>query len=187
MTVLVLDVIVWSLLATSAWLGLFLLVPWCQQSLYRYKLWAIRDAIRDDIRSGLLPEHDAVSRVCDMVEGGIRFSKDLTIARILLMLMTVRDVPNIDLEAEWSGLSAAQKSRLRLHWAAFRAATARHLLSSSPLGWALALVLAVARVTRRWPRGGRPLDEGRVVESAEKAIEVQRQRGGDSQLLPTLV
>lgn len=71
-------------IASLLWFGLAVWVPHCLRSLYRYRLWSIRDAIVDAVLEGRIPNSDAVRHFTRTVEMAVKRSSHLTLLRFLL-------------------------------------------------------------------------------------------------------
>ena len=68
-----------------SWLFLLYFVPRNMLSLFRYRLWRLRDAIRDDIHSGDLPDSKVTHLLVQVVESAIAVAPILTMLRYLIM------------------------------------------------------------------------------------------------------
>ena len=138
MALLLLDIIVMSLLAIGSWLAFWLVIPWCQDSIYRYKLWELRDNIKDDIREQKLPLQKDVTDLLELIEGNIRYAKDLRVRNLILISST--QPTKIKTYEKPRGINPKQYKRLCEYQDKFIHSSFVHVMLSSLLGWITFLV-----------------------------------------------
>ena len=187
-----------NLLLAAALVGafclLFLVVPSCQTTFFRNRLWRIRDDLADDVRAGRFADHREVAnelyRHIDIV---IRFGADLSPAKVTLFHVFSIGVEKTE---SWDENFSVVKDdddreRLKEHYKRVRSAMVFHFYGGSPSGWLLfalvtlltplvVIVFVVMRLLRLQFRG--------ATESLRDSVEVWGDRAYESQVeaLPQL-
>lgn len=131
------------------WAGILFIVPSYMRSLFRYRLWEIRDRAVDDLRAGRLADCYTVREFISMVEFAIRYANRMT----LLEVIVTPPLPRPWAEARENGRRAdlaemSDDSRFRFERCAvgFSHALLRHVLGGSLTGWVVAVVGTVCRL-----------------------------------------
>jgi hypothetical protein len=129
------------LIAFWAWYGVFFIYPSCTRSLFRYKLWKIRDDLVNATFDGRLPRSSFTLDLVETMEGSIRSSGHYNLVTFALAARSVD--PELAkrrqawLERELGALADEQRDFLLQLRRRYHAAIAVHLLT----GTAFALVL----------------------------------------------
>ncbi len=143
-------VILLVLLVTTLWAIFVIQVPRTLRSLFRYRLWAIRDAVVDDVLRGSLPKSPLVRDDIRQIESIIANSEAVTFLQFLFLPR----LPKKYVEArkalraeEFKKLTEKQQGVLSGYTDALRSSVLKHLFFGSFAGCTvLGLVAAVAFV-----------------------------------------
>jgi hypothetical protein len=123
-------------LAVAAWAGVFFVIPWCQQSRYRSRLWLLRDQITDDMINGVLPTDDAVLELRTWIEGHIRYVKDFKLSNFILAIIIRKTSPLPPMNyASRADLTPDELALLQSYEARFLRMQTRQLFAGTPFGW----------------------------------------------------
>lgn len=138
--------LVWLLLLTAAsFAALFYVVPYSGLSVYRHKLWRLRDAIHRDIRTGVIPPGQVADELLGGVEKTIRFAKEMSFANVLIFGVLRKDPANDERFEETQARIQALPERCRelvlKHQHDYAFITLRHSIFFTPSGWFAAIVL----------------------------------------------
>lgn len=131
-----------------AW-ALCVAAPRALRSMYRYKLWQMRDDLWDAIQAGRFADTQAPLRLLEGIERAIASSEKMT----LLTLFLVPTLPPSD-RPTWDEEVARARSMLddesfemfQTVRFALRNLTCRHLFLGSFIGWVFALPLAAVTI-----------------------------------------
>ena len=141
-------VILLVLLVSTLWAIFVIQVPRTLRSLFRYHLWAIRDAVVDDVLRGVLPKSPLVDHDIRQIECIIANSEAVTFLQFLFFprppekYLEAREASRME---EFKKLTEKQQGVLSEHTDALRWAVLRHLFLGSFAGWTvLGLVATVA-------------------------------------------
>src|SRR5713226_7552444 len=126
----------------SLWGCATFLVPSHINSLFRYKLWKLRDEFQDHIHYQRLPQSAAVNELLSLFEMMIRCSDDLKLSDFLVLRITrdARTQPNSNLSMEAISQLPEEQRELLLSFVE-RATDAMilKLVTSGPFGWPIFL------------------------------------------------
>jgi hypothetical protein len=140
--VLFILLLAWGLVA---WLAIFMVVPSCMQSMFRHRLWRLRDNIVDQIRGDGLAEPGPFRDLVHEVECAIIAAPEVSPFRIGLLRAVsgnfMRDAKVESFDPE--NVHPSDRRLAEAYVAEFRAAFFRQLLFGSPSGWILFLLLVV--------------------------------------------
>lgn len=134
--------------ACLAWLGLFIHVPRCLRSMYRYRLWQIRDDTFDAIRAGDLPDCGGVRQFLAVTEAAIAGSKRWTLAQWMVWPKpSEAEVDQFRSVYKEAGdrMGATERALFTSLNRRFQAALTAHLLWGSTSGW-IGVVVALLAV-----------------------------------------
>ena len=139
------DVIWLALLAGAAiaiWGAFTYLIPSWLCSMFRYRLWQLRDSLQDDIISGRLPNQDFVHEFVAIIEAAIRMAPKLTLLRIIFTPTNneMSDVWNKKIRS--TSIPAFQKEALRKYRWQFAEIIFMRVLVGSFSGWFVLLLLS---------------------------------------------
>jgi hypothetical protein len=147
----------------------FYVIPSCARSIFRYRLWRLRDDLVDDLRGGTFEDVEQPRRLVREVETAIRAARDLTVFRVVLFTMLARghEPPERE-EVDLSVLSKPDRERLGRYMKTFHWLLTRHVLAGTVSGWiftAIVFPLAAIAVTYRSLRIFRstPLSVPRII------------------------
>jgi hypothetical protein len=146
---------------TLLWLyvvaAVVVLIPAAIRSVFRYRLWRIRDAIVEDQMSGVLTDAPLVNALIEGVERVIRNSAKVT---ILEWEMKHRLPERRALASErffergLKQLTSEQQHRILGHLEEFDGAIERQLFLGSPFGWIAFAVYGLVYVARQFSQSG---------------------------------
>lgn len=151
------DSLLFPLLAVTCiagWTGVIFVIPWCQRSRYRYRLWQMRDQIVDDVICNKIPSHPAVVELVARIETHIRCVDSFTLASTMTEYIGRRafELP-VDGSLDVTLLGSTEGAIISRYLSEFNKAKVRHLFVGSPSGWiAFALVpsaFVIAELLRR--------------------------------------
>jgi hypothetical protein len=152
------------LIATAlwAWFCILWLVPRNLRSLFRYRLWRLRDGLATEIRAENFDEVREPRHLLDSVECFIEMAEELTPLRISLLILSARPAYVFDKETEdtyalsLAGLSRHDKDLLGRYVAEFNDAVTKHVFFGSPSGWLACIPFSpffvAAKVMSLWQR-----------------------------------
>jgi hypothetical protein len=152
-----------------AWFCLVKVLPDCNVSIYRYRLWRVRDRLADQIRWGQFDDARAPTELLQRVERFIVTAPEIGIVKLLFMRLALRGCPAEPDLLEREGLSRDDRRRLELIVRELQSINARHVAFGSPSGWILTfllvpvalVVIAIERLNQRGVPHGSVLDETR--------------------------
>ncbi len=114
-------------------------VPSCNMSIFRYRLWGLRDRLVDQIRDGAFDDDERAREVLEFVEVAITAAPDIGAVKLLFARWSCRGVP-VSAPFRLDGLSANDKSLLGQYLNEFHHYLVRHILLGNPSGWVLTAV-----------------------------------------------
>lgn len=140
------------------WVLFLYVVPRHQTSRFRYRLWEIRDEVKDSVYRGELPDNDAVNILGMHVESFIRHAHETGLVSFLLVA-SANDPYRSDVEEaidrSKATMSDGQLKLLSEYEASLYEEVLKHLVTGSLVGWLfgifvapIALVIVVARIVR---------------------------------------
>jgi hypothetical protein len=138
----VLPMIAVTVFCVGIWLALFLWVPRCMQSVFRYELWQLHDDLTDAMETGALEEGDAADDLLDTLHAAIYHARDFTFANVagLHAICTVSGVGQVHVPPSYGEVSVDGRRLLHDFERRLVAAVVRHVKWGSPSGW-LAMAL----------------------------------------------
>ena len=138
--------------AAMGWIGAFIIYPASQESRFRYRLWRVRDAIVDDVRTGALPRAPLVKELIANVEHAILHSKRFNLLRWRSAAPLVQMPSSIarreKIIAWMASLPPEQRAAFESHLTGFVSSLLRHLFTGSVLALAVLGVVNVVDITR---------------------------------------
>jgi hypothetical protein len=161
-------------MALTAWFSVAFVVPWSLRSLFRYRLWALRDQVMDEVLAGEVSREDAL-RVLERIEFTIRNARDLTALRLLGLHLATRSFPRVE-------EPVFDDPRVRKHNHKLAELVVNHVMWGSPSGWIASVFgtvflfvgyVILPRLRRSDRRDG---FSERVLEEVEAASEAWRAR-----------
>jgi hypothetical protein len=160
-------------IALFVWFALAKIIPSCNVSMFRYRLWRLRDALADEIREGVFDDDTQPKLLLKVIEASIVIAPDIGVVKLLFVRWSARNLrpPEIlDLES----LSQQDGPRLMGRFYEFRALSVRHVAFGHPSGWVmtsllipLALVVTLAERVRR----GKDDDQSVIGETRRRLRE----------------
>src|SRR5687767_9748432 len=69
--------------ALYVWAGVFFFIPWCMTSIFRYRLWAIRDDLFDELIKRRPRDPALHIDLLERMESYIRHAPEVTFAKLL--------------------------------------------------------------------------------------------------------
>lgn len=167
-------------LAALAGRALLHTIPDSLVSLFRYRLWALRDTIVDEILGGLYQDRRAAVRVAREVELVIDYANELTMFKFFVFNRLARDpdLPRYE-ELTLDELSATDRERLARHLDELYSYVGHHAFLGSPSGWVSFIALfpyaAVVGLIRYLRNRGSRKDSG-IDSLFEEAKHAARSR-----------
>lgn len=173
----VIDVVALSLFA---WFCLVKVIPSCNVSMYRYRLWRLRDRLADEIREGVFEAKEQPKALLGFVEGVIVLAPNIGAVKLGVMLWSTRHTPDPEDPIKLDALSPGDKKLMEERLSELGGLTAKHVLLGSPSGWIVTFVLGtfafatslIVYLLRGAPDGSSVLDGTRLRVRDE--IEVDR-------------
>lgn len=149
-------------LALLAWFSVFKIVPSCTVSLFRHRLWRMRDKVADEIRGGTFEDTEQPKRYVALLEGAIEAAPELSPLNLLLARLTWTDsMKKLEqLPLRLDDLAPTDRAVLEKHLEELHNAVLTQMLFGTPSGWLVSLVatpLVAAAVLRdrfRRDKGG---------------------------------
>jgi hypothetical protein len=142
MNEMALELLVVVLVGVALWAAVIFFIPSCTASLFRYRVWELRDAIVDDVFDDRLPEDPAVWDVVDRFEAMIVIARHLSMGKLFAFKRALRDAqPEPPLSR--AALTVDQRKRLSDYEHDLQRALALYLTLGTPTGWALTPVLVL--------------------------------------------
>ncbi len=157
-------------LLSATW-GIFYSVPDSLVSLFRYKLWRIRDELVDAIRDGRVVDSAESGQLVSVIEETIQHAPQWTLLRLLFTPGIARVTRDVAKTTQTRQLDL-QSYRVR-----FAADVVLHLLYGSPSGWLIGapIALCIALVSSHSVRGKfRPAAETAAVSLTEQIAPLFR-------------
>lgn len=142
-------------IAGLATVSLAWIIPSSNTSIFRYRLWNLRDRVYDDIRAGAFDNDERPSEFLAFVERAIIHSPEFTPVRLLITHLTCgrelrRAVP-MPAFLQLDQLSTADRGRMTGYLDEFERAATRQIIVGTPSGWvATAFLLPVAVAASLW-------------------------------------
>jgi hypothetical protein len=140
--ILLIVVIAWGL---AAWIAIFIVVPSCMQSLFRHRLWRLRDGVVDRIRAGDFADAEPFRGLVHEIECAILAAPEVSPFRIGLLRAVGRDLLRTAKFDYFDPVKvhAADREVADEYYAGFRSAFYRQFLFGSPSGWLLLIMLSL--------------------------------------------
>jgi hypothetical protein len=159
-------------LALFAWYCVVKVVPDCNVSIYRYRLWRVRDRLADQVRAGLYENESAPLELLHEIERFIANAHELGIVKLVLAKWAARGYDEEDLcVLDRTDLSPDDHHRLRLMFEEVNRITARHIALGAPSGWVITgLLIPVAVIASIVETFRRPQDHGSVLGHARDRV-----------------
>jgi hypothetical protein len=130
-------------IALFAWFCLVKVIPSCNVSLYRYRLWRLRDGLADEVRQGAFQDAAPARAVIAFIESLIVLAPQLGAVKLGVMLWSCRHVPDAPDPFKLESLAPRDRQMVQTRLDTVGGLTARHLLLGSPSGWALLVILGI--------------------------------------------
>jgi hypothetical protein len=128
-------------IALFAWASVVRIVPFCAVSVFRYRLWRLRDQLVDEIRHGKFDDIEQPKVLVSLIEATIAGAKDLTALNLLLVrLAAPRGVSPPQL-LNLDDLNPRDRELVEGHLHGLLRAMAIHTLRGTPSGWICSIVL----------------------------------------------
>lgn len=134
----------WLVLATLVWAGVIFLLPRTLRSLYRYRLWNIRDSVIDDILRNRISHSPIADDVVGMVEFAIESSRSLTCLKVILYEVPehVQKGHAKFFRDEMDKLPKEEQAILWEYVHRFHVAIVRQMMFGSISGWVVSMIFA---------------------------------------------
>jgi hypothetical protein len=139
-TFVILDVVGITLFA---WFCLVKLIPSCNVSMYRYRLWRLRDCLADDVLKGSFQDTIRAQKLVLFIEAVIVLAPQLGPVKLGVMRWSSRHVPKSDDPFNLATFDPRDRKIVEARLNELAMFTARHILFGSPSGWILMFVLGV--------------------------------------------
>jgi hypothetical protein len=167
------------LLVGLAWYVLFVGTPDVIRSMYRYRLWALRDEFVDAVIAGELPSDRRSREVLEILENSIRSARSFTIVKVLLSFWFARRAGFV--EAAEQELASRPPHPADEYEERLMNISRRYLLLTSPSGWLAPIWLPIGWAVYRLVNWRRPIILAkRPRDLVEKPVRTEAE-------IPTLV
>ncbi|MFI4990897.1 MAG: hypothetical protein ACHQHO_08315 [Solirubrobacterales bacterium] len=157
-----------------AWFGLIKIIPSCNLSIFRYRLWRLRDRLADEVLDGSFQDGTQPQALVRFIEGVIELAPEIGALKLLAMRWSCRHVQVPEL-FNVEALDPRDKVVVEQRLDELRAITIRHVLFGAPSGWVLtgvlvpvALLASVLEHLLRLLKGDR--DGTSVIEEARHKV-----------------
>jgi hypothetical protein len=139
-TFLVLDVVGITLFA---WFGLIKIIPACNLSMFRYRLWRLRDRLADEVLDGSFRDATHPQTLVCFLEGVIDLAPEIGALKLAAMRWSCRhvQVPELFDRQTLEALDPDDRAIMEQRLDELRQIAVRHVLFGSPSGWLLTFVL----------------------------------------------
>jgi hypothetical protein len=168
-TFILLDVVGITLFA---WFCVVRIIPSCNVSMYRYRLWRLRDQVADDVREGVFQDATQPQRLVRFIEGIIVLAPELGAVKLAIMRWSCRHVPDAKYPFDLQALRPQDRKIMEARLNELGTLTARRILFGSPSGWCLTLVLTplalISSLVAHLLSGA--VDGGSVIEEARHRV-----------------
>lgn len=125
-------------LVVFAWYCAFKIIPTCLLSIFRYRLWRLRDEIVDEIRHGKYHGTKQPRALARDIECFIEGAPDISPLNIGLLFLSSWGVhPPADDLFDFSDADRRDQRRLSKHVNEFQRTLTRHVFLHTPSGWLL--------------------------------------------------
>jgi hypothetical protein len=130
-SLLIISLLIW---AAAGFASLFFVYPWAMRSIFRYRLWQLRDDVHRDLRHGNLPATSG-RLFLRHIETQILGSKRCTVFKLLIAGWVM---PDIRKPVERPNFS---NHKMKEYQAKLDHIVISHLIKGSPFGWLFFIVL----------------------------------------------
>jgi hypothetical protein len=117
-------------------------IPACNASVFRYRLWRLRDRIADEIRADGFQDRERPEMVLKFVEHSIEFAPDVNVFKLLVVGWSCRHLEQPTDPFQLDELSRDDRTRIEHHLGELSRLSLRHVLLDSPSGWLVIGLLA---------------------------------------------
>lgn len=127
----------------AVWVGVVLLVPRNLRSIFRYRLWRLRDEVVDDVLAGRMPHSPLIRSFIGGVEGIIEHASHVTLLRALCIPVSpalVRKHRGF-VFTHFRELSKDERAKYKSYEKSMRSIVMRRLLLGSVSGWAFLVAI----------------------------------------------
>lgn len=130
--------------------AILIVIPATLRSLFRYKLWRIRDAAMDDVLSDRLPDVPVVQAFINGIEGVLASPGHMTMLRWLAFSPpeSTRRAARRIFHQGLQSLTPEQQDLLADYLNSFVRAVTKHLLIGAPSGWIASVLIFPAFIYR---------------------------------------
>lgn len=153
--------------AIAAWASIVWLIPAQLRSMFRYRVWRLRDEFVDAVLDGRLQWGPSVDDLLERMEFTIRAARELTLVRLLSVHFLVRDLRLQERKpAHTDEEILLEEYRFRLIQL-----VAMHVMAGSPSGWIGSVLLSLIApfyLRRRWGHKVRAGAHDLVVHTVEE-------------------
>lgn len=132
-----------SVATVAAWAIVVFFIPSCLCSMFRYRLWRLRDSVKDDVIYGRLPSHEFVNELLGVIESFILIANRVTLIQVFSLPGDRTDSARHQKALEeWAGKLNEQQNHLFLaHRTELKTIIVSRLLLGSITGWAFLVLL----------------------------------------------
>lgn len=126
------------LLSVGLTLGVLWFIPSCMRSVFRYRLWRIRDALFDEVTAGTIPDETVIDELITRIEHLIRLSRHVTLYKFITTgIITAWDLREHERyeDAKARTLPPECRQQIARYERQVGRAMATHLYFGSPSGW----------------------------------------------------
>jgi hypothetical protein len=160
-----------------AWFGLIKIIPSCNLSIFRYRLWRLRDGLADEVLDGTFRDVAQPRALLQFLEGVIELAPELGALKLVAMRWSCRhvQVPELFDRETLEALHPSDQEIIKRRLNELQQIAVRHVLFGSPSGWLLtllavptALIVSFGDHVLRWLKGQR--DGVSVIQEARHRV-----------------
>jgi hypothetical protein len=160
-----------------AWFGLIKIIPSCNLSIFRYRLWRLRDELADEVLDGSFQDAAQPRNLLQFLEGVIELAPELGALKLVAMRWSCRHVriPELFDPETLDALHPSDRAIIERRLNELQQIAVRHVLFGSPSGWLLtflavptALIVSLGDHILRVLKGQR--DGASVIQEARHRV-----------------
>ncbi len=151
-------VVALSVACLGVWAIFMVFIPSCLCSLFRYRLWRLRDTVKDEILQAQLPDQEVVHEFLSVIESAILLAEKITLIQVLFLPVNERALhqQRRDSNRLIQQLDEGSRSRFLAHRKEFMGILILRLFIGSVGGWVFLVgllpaipIMLICRVVQR--------------------------------------
>lgn len=121
--------------AAAWWLIVVTSIRFNCRSIFRHRLWVLRDLLADDIIADRLPANPAVVRLLHATEGAIYHAAEFSLVQFLLVPTMVNEQEELAVDESAKEMTGEQRDHLAKYHRLLSRILLRHFLMGNVMGW----------------------------------------------------